>query len=144
MRHPLTMEFPPRWRPGLLRANLEHTCQDRVMVTRFGRVGRGRRPGYSTGKRQRGLISTIGPCEGGRIFHALLAVQDTGGQPTRSPDCPLKEAEPEPTSYSTARSSIDSGVWTEAMQAEFVGLEAAETFVEISGVPAGSNTVESK
>ena len=60
------------------------------------------------------------------------------------PDCLLKETEPEPTSYSAARSSIHSGVWTEAMQAEFDGLEAAETFVEISQVPAGSVIVESK
>ena len=91
-----------------------------------------------------GLISTIGPCEGGRIFHALLAAQDAGGEPTRLPDCLLKETEPEPTSYSAARSSIHSGVWTEAMQAEFDGLEAAETFAEISEVPAGSNIVRVK
>ena len=57
-----------------------------------------------------GLISTIRPCEGGRIFHALLAAQDTGGEPTRLPDCLLKEAEPEPTSCSAARSSTYSGV----------------------------------
>ena len=63
-----------------------------------------------------GLISTIGPCEGGRIFHALLAAQDAGGEPARLPDCLLKGAEPEPTSYSAARSSMHSGVWTEAMQ----------------------------
>ena len=63
-----------------------------------------------------GLISTIGPCEGGRIFHALPAAQDTGGEPTRLPSCLLKEAEPEPTSYSAARSSIHSCVWTEAMK----------------------------
>ena len=30
------------------------------------------------------------------------------------------------------------------MQAEFDGLEAAETFTEISEVPAGSNIVEAK
>ena len=79
-----------------------------------------------------GLFSTIGPCEGGRVFRALLAAQDTGCEPTGLPDCLLKEAEPEPNSYSTARSSIHSGVWTEAMQAEFDGLEATETFAEIS------------
>ena len=84
-----------------------------------------------------GLISTIGPCEGSRIFHALLSAQDTGGEPTRLPDCLLKEAEPEPTSYSAVRSSIHSSVWTEAMQAEFDGLEAAETFAEISEVSRG-------
>ena len=91
-----------------------------------------------------GLISTIGPCEGGRMFHALLAAQDTGGEPTRLPDCLLKEAESEPTSYSAARSSIHSGVWVEAMHAEFDRLQAADTFTEISEVPAGSNIVESK
>ena len=71
-----------------------------------------------------GMISAIGPCEGGRIFHALLAAQDTGGEPTRLPDCLLKEAEPAPMSYSAARSSIHSGVWVEAVQGEFDGLEA--------------------
>ena len=57
-----------------------------------------------------GLISTTGPCEGGHIFHVLLAAQDAGIEPTRLPDCLLKEAEPEPTSYSPARSSMHSGV----------------------------------
>ena len=78
-----------------------------------------------------GLIRTIGPCEGGRIIHALLAEQDAGGEPTLLPNCLLKEAEPEPMSYFAARSSIHSGVWTEAMQAEFDGLEAPETLAEI-------------
>ena len=72
-----------------------------------------------------GIISTIGPCEGGRIFHALLAAQDTGGEPTRLLDCLLKEAEPEPTSYSASCSSIHSGIWIEAMQAELDELEVA-------------------
>ena len=63
----------------------------------------------------RWLISTIGPCEGGRIRHALLAAQDTGGEPTPLPDCLLKETEMEPTSYSAARCLIHSGVWEEAM-----------------------------
>ena len=57
-----------------------------------------------------GLISTIGRCERGCIFHALLAVKDAGGEPTRLPDFLLEEAEPEPTSYSAARSSIHCGV----------------------------------
>ena len=57
---------------------------------------------------------------------------------------PSQKAEPEPTSYSAARSSMHSGVWTEAIQVELDGLEAAETFAEISEVPAGSNIVESK
>ena len=86
-----------------------------------------------------GLIS-----KGGRIFYALLAAQDTGDEPTRLPDYLLKEAEPEPTSYSPAGSSIHFGVWTGAMEAEFDGLEVAETFAEISEVPSVSNIVESK
>ena len=45
-----------------------------------------------------GLISTFGPCEGGRIFHALMAAKDIGGEPTWLPDCLLQEAEPGPTS----------------------------------------------
>ena len=91
------------------------------MVTRFGREGRERRQGHST-EASAGLISTIGSCEGGRIFHALLAAQDKGGETTRLPDCFLKEAEPKPTSYSAARSSIHCDVWTEGMQAEFDGI----------------------
>ena len=91
-----------------------------------------------------GLISTIVPCEGGRIFHALLAAQDTGGERTRLPDCLLEKAQPEPMSYSSARSSINYGVWVEAMQAEFDGLEAADTFTETSEVLPGRKIVESK
>ena len=64
-------------------------------------------------------------------------MQGTGGEPTRLSDGLLKEAQPDLTSYSAARSSIHSGVWTEAMQAEFDRLEAAETFAEISEDPAG-------
>ena len=60
------------------------------------------------------------------------------------PDCLLKEAEPEPKSYSAARSSIHSVVCSEAIQAEFDGLDAAETVTKISEVPAGCNIVESK
>ena len=81
-----------------------------------------------------GLISIIGPCDGGRIFHPLLAVQEGGGGPTKVPDCLVKEAEPEPTSHSVACSSRHSGVWTEAMQAEFDGLKDAGTFAEISEI----------
>ena len=82
-----------------------------------------------------GLISTIGPCEGVRIFHALLTAQDAGGEPTRLPDCLLKETEPEPTSYSAARSSMHSGVWTEAMQARFDILEGVETSLRFPKFP---------
>ena len=77
----------------------------------------------------------IGPCDGGRIFHPLLAVQEGGGGPTKVPDCLVKEAEPEPTSYSAACSS--RGVWTLAMQAEVDVLEESETFAEISGSSLG-------
>ena len=91
-----------------------------------------------------GLTSMIGPCDGGRVFHTLLAAQDSGGEPTRLPDCLLKEAKPGPTSHSAARSSVHSGVWAEAMQAEFDGLKTVDTYAEISEVPLGSNMVESK
>ena len=86
----------------------------------------------------------IGPCDGGRIFLAILAAKETGGEPTKLPDCLVKEAEPEPTSYSVVCSSRHSGVWTEAMKAEFDGLEDAETFADISGILEGSNIVDSK
>ena len=59
-------------------------------------------------------------------------------------DCLLKEAQPEPTPYSAARSSKHADVWTEAMSSEFEGREAAEMFVEIPELPEDSNVVESK
>ena len=88
-----------------------------------------------------GLISMIGSCDGGHIF---LVLQEASGEPTKLPDCLVKEAEPEPTSYSAACSSRNSGVWTEAIQTEFDGLEAAGTFADISAIPEGSNIVHSK
>ena len=91
-----------------------------------------------------GLISAIRPCEGGRVFQALLAAKESGREKAKLPDCLIKEAEPEPTSYSAARSSKHSDVWTEAMSSGFEGLEAAGTSVEISELPEGSNVVESK
>ena len=51
-----------------------------------------------------GLISAIGPCEGGRVFQALLAAKEAGRGKVKLPDCLIKEAEPEPTPYSAARS----------------------------------------
>ena len=86
----------------------------------------------------------IGPCDGGHIFLAPIATQEAGVEPTKLPDCFVKEVEPEPTSYSAACSSTHSGVWTGAMQAEFDGLEAVGTFAEISEIPEGINIVDSK
>ena len=83
-----------------------------------------------------GLISAIGPCEGGRVFQALLAANEAEFEKTKLPDCLVKEAEPEPTSYTTARTSKHSDVWMDAMRSEFNGLEAAGTFVEVSELPA--------
>ena len=91
-----------------------------------------------------GLISMIGPCDGGRILHALLAAQEARDEPTKFPNSLVKEAEPEPTSYSAAYSSRYSGVCTEAMQAELDGLEAAGTFAEIHEIPQRRNIVDSK
>ena len=82
-----------------------------------------------------GLIGVIGPCDAGRIFHALLAAQEAGGEPTNLPDFLVKEAEAEPKSYSAACSSRHSGVRAEAMQTEFDGLETAGTFADISEIP---------
>ena len=56
---------------------------------------------------------------------------------------PSQKAEPEPTSYSAARSSMHSGVWTEAIQVELDGLEAAGTFAEISEIPEGRDIMDS-
>ena len=91
-----------------------------------------------------GLISMFEPCDGDRIFDVLMVVQGAGGEPTKLPDCLVKESEPEPMPYSAACSSRYTGVWTVAMQAEYDGLEAAGTFGEISEIPEGSNIVESK
>ena len=57
-----------------------------------------------------GMISEIGPCEGGHVFQALLTATETGRETTKIPDCLAKEAEPEPTSDSAARSSKCSDV----------------------------------
>ena len=112
----------------------------------FGREVRERRPESADQRALNqeaaaGLISVIGPCDGGRIFHALLAAQEADGEPTKLLDCLVKEAGPEPPSYSAACSSRHSGVWTEAMQAEIDGLEAAGTFTD--NFPEGSNIVDS-
>ena len=45
-----------------------------------------------------GPISAIGPCEGGRVFQALLAANERGRKKTKLPDCLVKEGGPEPTS----------------------------------------------
>ena len=90
------------------------------------------------------LISAIGPCEGGRVFQALLAATETGREKTKLPDILVKEAEPEPTSYTAARSSKHSDVWMDAMRSEFDGLKAARTFVEVSELSADSNVLGSK
>ena len=82
------------------------------------------------------MISVIGPCNGGRIFHALLAAQEEGGEPTKLPDHLVKEVGPKPRSYAAAYSSRHSGVWTEAIQAGFDGLEA--TFPETSEFSEGT------
>ena len=50
-----------------------------------------------------GLISAIEPCEGGRVFQALLAASETGRVKTKLPACLVKEAETEPTPYTAAR-----------------------------------------
>ena len=83
-----------------------------------------------------GLISMIGSCDGGHIF---LVLQEASGEPTKLPDCLVKEAEPELTSYSAACSSRHLAIGTDTMQAEFDGIEAAGTFVAISEIPEGRN-----
>ena len=91
-----------------------------------------------------GLISAIGPFEGGRVFQALLAANEAKCEKTKLPNCLVKEAQPEPTSYTAARMSKHSDVWMDAVISEFDGLEAAGTFVEVSEILASSNIVESK
>ena len=61
-----------------------------------------------------GLISLVGPVEGSKILDALLAVQPANHEPAKLPECSILEAEPEPTSFSAARSSQHSDVWMEA------------------------------
>ena len=52
MRHPLTMEPRPRLWPGLLRANFDPTCQNRVtVVKKIGWGKREHRPGRLIRKR---------------------------------------------------------------------------------------------
>ena len=91
-----------------------------------------------------GLMNAIEPCEGGRVFQALLAATETGREKTKLQGCLVKEAEPEPTSYAAACSSKHSDVWIGAIKSEFGGLEAAGTLAEVSEVPADSIVVESR
>ena len=91
-----------------------------------------------------GLISAIGPCEGSRVFQMLLAATETGSEQTKLPDCLVKEAESEPTSYTAERSSNHSEVWLDAMRSVFDGFEAVRIFVEVSELSADRNVVESK
>ena len=57
-----------------------------------------------------GLISAIGLCGGGRVFQAPLAGNKAECEKTNLPDCLVKEAEPEPPSYTAARMSKHLGV----------------------------------
>ena len=90
-----------------------------------------------------GLISSNGPCEGGRVILALLAANETGHEKTTFPDGRV-DTEPEPTSYAAALSSKYSDAWVDAMRSELDGVEAAGIFVEVSELPPDSNVVQSK
>ena len=89
-----------------------------------------------------GLLSMLGPDEGGRVVNALVAEQVE--QSDGLPKCTIQEAEPEPTSYAAACASKDAEVWKKSMDAEFAGLVAAGTFTEVSSVPEGCNIVDSR
>lgn len=54
-------------------------------------------------RRQRGaegLVAMLGSIEGGKMVYALMA--EGVEQPEKMPECSLKDAEPEPTSYAAA------------------------------------------
>ena len=67
------------------------------------------------------------------MFHALLEANEAECEKTKLPGCLVKEAEPEPTSYTAARTTKHSDVWMDEMISQFDGLEAAGTFVEVFG-----------
>ena len=64
-----------------------------------------------------------------------LAATETGREKTKLPDCLVKEADSEPTSYTAARSLKHSDIWMDAMTSEFDGLEAAGAFAEVPNFP---------
>lgn len=89
-----------------------------------------------------GLIAMLGPSEGGRVVHALVAERVI--EPDGPPKCTIAEAEPEPTSFPAACTSKYADVWKKSMDSEFEGLVAAGTFSEVKEVPEGCNVVDSK
>ena len=76
------------------------------------------------------------------MVHGLVAEQVE--QSDGVPKCTIREAEPEPTSYTAASASKYTELWKKSMDAEFVGLVAAGTFTQVSGVPEGCSTADSK
>ena len=63
--------------------------------------------------------------KGENVTHGLLAVQEVTRKPGELPKCLVKEAGPEPLSYTDTCSSEYSDVWMEAMRMEFDGLMTA-------------------
>ena len=78
------------------------------------------------------------------MFRVLLTANEAECKKTKLSGCLVKEAAPEPTSYTTARTPKHSDVWMDLMRSEFDGVEAAGTFEKVSEHPASSNIVESK
>lgn len=91
-----------------------------------------------------GLVTMLGPYEGGRIIHGLLVVKEVTHKPGKLRKCLVREAEPEPLSYLSACSSRYSFVWMEAMNMAFDGLMAAVMFAEATDDPEGCNVTDAK
>ena len=83
-------------------------------------------------------MSIIGPDEGGKLVHALLAVQEVVRKPGQIPKCLFRGVGPDPVSYSKACSSEYSDVWMAAMGMSFDGLMAAENVAEGTETPGGA------
>lgn len=88
-----------------------------------------------------GLVTLVGPDEGDKTIHGLLAVQEIPRKPGKLPECLVREAGPYPLSHPAACSSQYSDVWIEAIKIELAGLIAAGVFAEVADIPRGCNIV---
>ena len=79
-----------------------------------------------------GLVTMLGPDEGGKLIHGLLAVRKVTRKPGELRKYLVLEAGPEPISYPPKCSSEDLDVWIETMKMECDGLVAAGTFAEVT------------
>lgn len=81
------------------------------------RKGRARTQIMALGRQRGGLIVWLGPDEGRKTVHALLAETQSGAGAERLPIWSTQEVGSEAASYSAARALHYSGVWQRTMTA---------------------------